>query len=79
LVFFPETNEIVNGTVIGLFSSIREIAGRQLAHPPVIMQAVAAYCMLAAGVGTITILAVSVFVTFHGIRFKYIFILKKSA
>jgi hypothetical protein len=42
----------------------------------VIVQAVAAYGMLAAGVGTIAILAVSVFVTFHSIIFKYIFIQK---
>jgi hypothetical protein len=36
------------------------------------MQAVAAYGVLAAGIRTIAILAVSVFVTFHGIRFGYV-------
>ena len=51
---------------------IREIACRQLAHPPVIMQAVAAYRMLTAGIGTITILSVSVFLAIHDKGFKFI-------
>ncbi len=67
----PETDEIVDGTVVGILGTVREIAGRQLATPPVIMQAVTAYGMLAAGVRTITVLLVSVFLTFHDIGLKY--------
>jgi hypothetical protein len=55
--------------VIGPLRRLGEITGRKLAHPPVIMQAVAAYGMLAARIGAVTILAVSVFITFHGIYF----------
>jgi hypothetical protein len=69
-VFFPEAYKIVDGAVVGLFRSVGEITCRKLSHSPVIVDAVAANRLLAAGICTIAVLQVSLFITFHGKVFR---------
>jgi len=64
-VLLPEADKMINGPVICLFSASREITCRQLAHSAVIMQAVAAYSMLVAGIGTIAVSRVPFLIALH--------------
>ncbi len=64
-ILFPEAYKIVDGPVVGFFSVIRKITGRQFSDFPVVFQAVTAYGMLAAWVCAIAIIVVSVFLAFH--------------
>jgi hypothetical protein len=64
-VLLPEADEVIYRPVVGSFGICRKKAGGQFSAPAVIMQAVAAYRILAAGIAAVTILAVPVLFTFH--------------
>lgn len=64
-VLFPEADEIVDCAIIGSFCMDREIAGRQLSAPAVVLKAVTANSMLVTWIAAIAIFIVAFFFTFH--------------
>jgi len=60
-----QRDKILDAAVIGFFNVIRKIAGRDFAHASVIEQAIAAYALSAARIGTIAAARVSVFFAVH--------------